>query len=1070
MEITPDHNPLNQTQTSLAKIQVAYMIPDHNPLEQLQTSLSAVQGQPSVLVVDQFEELFTLCSDEKVRQEFIEHLLTLVHQKQRVIITMRADFWGSCAPYDELKMLMKEQELIGPLKSTELRDAIEKQAKQVGLRFEAGLSNAILDDVEGEPGAMPLLQYALQELWERRHKRWLLYEEYRNIGGLQKAISTTAEKCYANLSPENQERVRYIFEQLTHVDEDDLVQGRKPQDTRQRVGLRKLVPPGSTLDQIEELVEYLAGKEARLVVSSWDNVTRTKMVEVAHESLILHWPMLLRWLDESRANLRRQQQIERDAQQWENAQKGKDYLRLQGELLKNALTLAQSVVLDEHAIAYIKACQDLQEKIEVEKKTQRITELSALSEARFKDDQLGAFIHILQAGRLLQQIKKESLWQKEEVRVRTQVVLLQTLGKVQEWNRLEGHGDGVQTIAYSPNGEEIATVGIAYGPNGEVGSLYRWKPDGTLLPSPKVLGVMSVTFSNNGKMMAIGRGNGFLLWQLDSNKVRKVPSNTVNSIAFSHDGRMIVTGEAISGDSINNPTGIVKLWKSDGTFLQNLAGLGRVIMSVAFSPDSQLIVAGSWGDRWGLWKSDGTVVKVANGSVNAVDFSPDNKMFITVGTKQAILWSREGEELSKLWDPRLNQQQAHTDTIWGVRFSPDGKVIATVSNDRKVKLWQSDGMLQAILEGHKSVVRAVDFSPDSQILASAGDDGTVKLWRLGGTSLKILAGHDDKVYTVRFRPDGQTIATTSGHGWVSLWKPDGTLLQAPQQLHYGPISTLEFSPNGMMATASGDKIVKLWYADGTLLTESKGHEGEVLSICFSPNGNMMATGGVDGVIKLWNTDGSFVKDLGEHDSVVRGISFSPNGDLIVSASGDGTVKVWNKNDSFVQMLPNDDVQFTGVAFSPNSSPDDQIIAAASTDGTVRLWKRDGTKLPSLEGHSNVVRAVCFSPDGQFIATASYDKTVKIWSRDGILQRTLYGHNDHVNAVAFSPDGKILASASNDTTAILWNLDQTLDLDDLISCGCDWVRAYLEHNPYVNESDRDLILRRGGIKTISGIYG
>src|SRR5262249_47860519 len=134
--------------------------------------------------------------------------------------------------------------------------------------------------------------------------------------------------------------------------------------------------------------------------------------------------------------------------------------------------------------------------------------------------------------------------------------------------------------------------------------------------------------------------------------------------AFSSDGQMIITGETIFMH--DKPTGVVNLWKSDGT--QKLEGLSSVIMSVACSPDNRLIVAGGWWGAWGLWKSDGTVVKVTrahNGSLNAVDFSPDSEMFITAGNDgRAILWNREGEELRSLHDPQLAQGQAHTDEIW----------------------------------------------------------------------------------------------------------------------------------------------------------------------------------------------------------------------------------------------------------------------------------------------------------------------------------------------------------------------------------------------------------------------
>ncbi|MEJ6486827.1 CHAT domain-containing protein [Nostoc punctiforme UO1] len=183
-------------QSQQPNLQMAYITPTSEPIAVLQTSLSTFQDQNFVLVIDQFEELFTLCSDEAQRQKFIEQLISL-SQQQKVIITMRADFWGECAIYPKLKEMMQvRQELIAPMDSAELRRAMEMQAAKVGLRFEAGLSNSILDEVQGEPGAMPLLQHALFELWKRREGRWLRCQQYEAIGGVKMAISLTADAVY----------------------------------------------------------------------------------------------------------------------------------------------------------------------------------------------------------------------------------------------------------------------------------------------------------------------------------------------------------------------------------------------------------------------------------------------------------------------------------------------------------------------------------------------------------------------------------------------------------------------------------------------------------------------------------------------------------------------------------------------------------------------------------------------------------------------------------------------------------------------------------------------------------
>lgn len=342
-----------QLQKQEPALKLAYLTPTSEPLEQLETSQSSVVGEPAVFVVDQFEELFTLCTDEDKRNSFIDCLLDL-SQQQKVIITLRTDFLGECTRYRKLKeRIEKRQKLIGPMESAELGKAMKMQADQVLLEFETGLSNAILAEVEGEPGAMPLLQYALQQLWKRRRGRWLCYDEYNAIGGVQQAIATTADEFYKKLTPNEQQQVRHIFEQLTRVDEDfdPSNQGDQPKDTRRRVTHNQLVIESSDLNQTKNLVAKLAND--RLVI------TKNNEVEVAHEALILHWPQLQRWLTESRPRLKLQQQLRPTIQRWQESQDDGELLR--GGLLQTATDYLTEVpdAFSHDEKAFIQASQEL---------------------------------------------------------------------------------------------------------------------------------------------------------------------------------------------------------------------------------------------------------------------------------------------------------------------------------------------------------------------------------------------------------------------------------------------------------------------------------------------------------------------------------------------------------------------------------------------------------------------------------------------------------------------------------------------------------------------------------------
>ena len=326
--------------------------PGTDPLEQLTLRQGWLAPGPVVYIIDQFEELFTVCKYEDQRKEFIDELLELA-KSDRVILTMRADFWGECARYPALRERMQAcQELIGPMTPAELRSATEHQAAKVGLRLEADLTNTMLDEVAGEPGAMPLLQHALLELWKRRHGRWLRINEYRELGGVKKSIAETAERLYGALALDERDRVRDIFLRLTRLDED--AQGAGRRHTRRRLSLAELVPAGSEPQQTRGLVKRLA--DAALLVTSQGRVQGE--VEIAHEALIRYWDRLQRWIEEDSAIIRVRDSVRQASIEWENHDQSDDYLQHIGRRLESAAVLLTGQRLSLNSIegAYLRSC------------------------------------------------------------------------------------------------------------------------------------------------------------------------------------------------------------------------------------------------------------------------------------------------------------------------------------------------------------------------------------------------------------------------------------------------------------------------------------------------------------------------------------------------------------------------------------------------------------------------------------------------------------------------------------------------------------------------------------------
>jgi WD40 repeat protein len=369
-----------------------------------------------------------------------------------------------------------------------------------------------------------------------------------------------------------------------------------------------------------------------------------------------------------------------------------------------------------------------------------------------------------------------------------------------------------------------------------------------------------------------------------------------------------------------------------------------------------------------------------------------------------------------------NRLTGHNSGVYGVSFSPNGRMIATASADSTVKLWSENGKQQRTLTGHTAGVNSVVWSPDGQTIATASADKTVKLWSLDGKLLHILIGHKAGVNSVVWSPDGQTIATASADKTIKLWSVDGKELRTLTG-HKTGVDSVSFSPDSKtIATASADKTVKLWSVDGKELRTLTGYKAGVYSVNFSPNGKTIASADADNTIKLWSLDGKERQTLKGHTKPVYSVSFSLDGKTIVSASADNTIKLWSLDGKERQTLKGHRDVVWGVSFSP----DGKTIASASLDGTVRLWRADGKELRILKGDTKAGDSVRFSPDGKTIATTSADNAVQIWSvetgKTPTLRQTLTGHKATVNSISFSPDGKTITFASDDKTVKLWSVD------------------------------------------------
>ena len=404
------------------------------------------------------------------------------------------------------------------------------------------------------------------------------------------------------------------------------------------------------------------------------------------------------------------------------------------------------------------------------------------------------------------------------------------------------------------------------------------------------------------------------------------------------------------------------------------------------------------------------------GGVLTVDISPDGKLIATGSVDKTVkIWKEDGTLLETL---------EHSATVYQLAFGPDGKSFVSGSLDGTLKLWSVDGKLLQDIKAHDAPVWGVAFSPNGEIIASASGDRTVKLWQLDGTLLATLIGHEETVGSVAFDANSQIVASGGSDAVVKLWSIDGTLLKTLNG-HKGHIPNLAFcQQTNLLLSASTDKTAKLWQLDGTLVRTFRGDDVIIGADC-SDNGEYIATSGLDNAVTIWKPDGTFLKKLKKHGAVVRSVALRADGLMAASASGDGTVKLWRRNQNLLRPLYGHQDTVWDLAVSP----DGKLIASIGVQ-TLQLWLRDSNTLKQMDFSNQISMSVAFAPNSQTLAIGD-NTTVKLWNVEDVTKslaqpRTiLSGHQALVVAIAFSPDGQTIATAGDDRTIKLWSIDGKL---------------------------------------------
>ncbi|RJQ81764.1 hypothetical protein D5S17_04110 [Pseudonocardiaceae bacterium YIM PH 21723] len=993
----------------------AVVLPDTHPLESLAVRLGSLLNRSSVsthaelldqprnlgllvrellvdepataeltLVVDQFEEIFTLCHDEAERSRFIATLLDTARDpanRMRLVLGLRADFYGRCSQVPDLVNAFQDaQFLVAPMTGEELRQAITAPAVAAGLMVENDLVAAILEDVSGQPGALPLMSHALLETWYRRRGTALTLVGYRNAGGVHGAIADTADTVFHELDLRQQLITRNIFLRLTAL-------GEGTEDTRRRVARSELGADPDTATVLDRLIA------ARLITAQ-DNT-----VEVAHEALIRGWPLLSGWLAENREGLLAQRRLTESAIEWDRNGRATEFL-YRGRRL-GRWDDADRSDLNELETAFLAAgfAERERERDETLHRSRRLT--SALVAVTVVVALL-ALVAVWNAGRATEE-RDQSTAGKLLANARTQlqadpelsillarqahellptpeseVVLRQAIMESRVRALVPGkHGGSVKGIAISPGGEQVATTGVN-------GTVRVWKRSGTGVSThdPVVLDghrgeVWNPVFSPDGKLLATpGQDATARIWDWRSGKQVTLTghSQPVMNVAFSGDGARLVTASL---------DGTVRVWDArDGRQLAALDHGGAAVWSVAIAADGR----------------------------------------IASGTDDGIirLWSPAGAETGRL--------TGHSGSVKSLKFSPDSASLASGGDDGTVRVWDpAGGRAPLVLREAQGTVETVSFDPAGQRIAGSGQDGVVRIWNVANPGPALaLRGHRGEVWGIGFDPRHPVLASAGSDGTFRFWEigapgdPQRLLPLESKPLYF------DVSPDGRRAITGDDAgVVRVWDLDRPGPKAFQRFPGWVTGLAFQPHSRRVAASSDDADVRIWDTDDDGPPAARSvPDASPRALAFSPDGGRLAVALSDGSVAVWPTGaDAEPLRLRGHD----GSAFAVAFHPDSRRVASGGRDETIRIWDVTAPDKPrTLRAQTGGVSGVTFSPDGSLLAASGYDGTVRVWRTEQLDREpmVLRSHQGITWNVSFSPDGRWLVSSGNDAQIRLWELGRS----------------------------------------------
>jgi WD40 repeat protein/DNA-binding SARP family transcriptional activator len=1089
-EMCPGAHPIDELEAALLRIAV-------RPVARLRETLgSGSRGlleaaellvshdSEIVLVVDQFEEVFTLCPDAAEREAFLESLRVATvdpDTRLRVVVTLRADFYDRPLTYPRFgELLATMNEAVPPLTPDELEQAIRKPAERVGVSPETGLVAEMIAEVAHQPGPLPLVQYALTELFERRDGEKLTLGALQDIEGVAGALSARADRILDDADPEARRAMKQVFLRLVTL-------GEGTQDTRRRV-------PRSELDALEvdpEAIDCVldAFGRHRFLTFDRDASTREPTVEIAHEALLTAWARLRNWIEDAREDLRLERRLARAAAEWRASDHDPSFL-MRGARLEQIASwdAGTDLVIGHHERAYLKASLDERDREAAaeDQRRRREARLERRSRTRLRALVAVFAVAVLVSGSLAVVANNQRERASRQARLAMarefasaalanleldpERSILLAMAAIDQTRSVDGTvlREAVEAL------HRAVTASRAVSTFPGLGGVLDWSPKGV--------------FVTEG---AEGSGMVKIRDEATGDPVRSFPGHDgdLTDVAFSPDGSELVT----TGDD-----GRLKVWNpSNGDLIASVSAKGTP-SGLSFSADGSLVAA-VWTEDVDRWTRDSPPVPVQDVStIRVLDLLKDRVVWTHVvrGLVDTAL-SPSGERLALIRLPKsavvfdLNTGDRWLrlptgDSDLHLAWSPDGRYIATTSAVFQPRVWDAEtGDLLGRLTGHAGGATGVAWSPDSSRLVTAGRE--VKVWEVGvdfeevlslsapemssgvagvafsADGTRVMGGAADfsavKIWSLdrngdaewadlpsswsaEFLPDGRLVASSQHSTALTIWdvrRRTTVRLIAPISKVYG----VDVSPDGRDIAAAvagtrrkhyGGHVARVWNAGTGRELFSVRIPYDVFDVAFSPDGKHMVIPAWTGRVKVVDREGHVLRvfeerpDLEEKGNfAISDVSFSSDGRLVATADTRGFeldgmhVEIWDWQKA---MLVRKVQGATIVEFDP-SGP--RIVTVAAGRAEIQDAE-SGRLIAALATPSRDISAVAFGPDGSVVATGYESGAVRLFDADtGNLRLTLPGNAGAVNDLSFSQDGTMLASTSHKDGVRVW----ALDIDELL---------------------------------------